>query len=48
LFPYDTSLTGGLLCAELKLNPKKHLKEVIKYRDACLAKTLEIGKDWDI
>jgi hypothetical protein len=27
------------------LNAKKHLKEVIKDRDTCLAKTLELGKD---
>jgi hypothetical protein len=30
------------------LNVKKHLEEVIKDRDACLAKTLELGKDRDL
>jgi hypothetical protein len=48
MFPYDTSLTGMLLYAKLKLNAKKHLEEVIKDRDAYLAKTLELGKDQDL
>jgi hypothetical protein len=30
------------------LNVKKHLEEVIKDRDACSAKTLELGKDRDL
>jgi hypothetical protein len=30
------------------LNTKKHLEEVIKDRDACSAKTLELGKDRDL
>jgi hypothetical protein len=40
----------GLECysVELKLNMKKHLEEVIKDRDACLAKTLELEKDRDL
>jgi hypothetical protein len=40
----------GLECysVELELNMKKHLEEVIKDRDACLAKTLELEKDQDL
>jgi hypothetical protein len=30
------------------LNVKKHLEEVIKGHNACLAKTLELEKDWDL
>jgi hypothetical protein len=30
------------------LNAKKHLEEVIKDRDVCLAKTLELAKDRDL
>jgi hypothetical protein len=30
------------------LNAKKHLEEVIKDRDACSAKTLELRKDRDL
>jgi hypothetical protein len=30
------------------LNAKKHLVEVIKHHDACLAKTRELEKDWDL
>jgi hypothetical protein len=34
--------------AELKVNTKKHLEEVIKDRDAYSAKTLELEKDRDL
>jgi hypothetical protein len=30
------------------VNVKKHLEEVIKDRDACSAKMLELGKDRDL
>jgi hypothetical protein len=30
------------------LNAKKHLEEIIKDRDACLVKTLELRKDRDL
>jgi hypothetical protein len=47
MFPYDTSLTGVLLC-RIKVECEKHLEEVIKDRDASFAKTLELGKDRDL
>jgi hypothetical protein len=45
--PYETSLTRLLLC-RTKGERKKYLEEVMKDRDACSAKALELGKDQDL
>jgi hypothetical protein len=46
MFSYDTSLTEVLLYT-IKVE-QKHLEEVIKDHDACLAKTHELEKDRDL
>jgi hypothetical protein len=46
MFPYNASLTIVLLCRTK--SAKKHLEEVIKDRDACSAKALELKRDQDL